>query len=216
MKFDMPFIENLTKGKRKMRNITSLLFAISFVLLLGIFKVTPFSTTQFGTQIERDSLYPTEINMERAASPWAGFVFDGPCAEAPEEIETLQLTGKWIQSFDMPQQGYFLAYTAEVSLKRHNEEKIHTEGTHEWAVADYSVSFDFYLLDESGFCLKEIKTSDKNCQTFPSFGGHFIQPGEGIDAQQTVVIGLLSEELVSRIKKVIYLPKFKTCCLKAL
>lgn len=163
------------------------------------------------------SIKNKEIKMEKAPSPWANFLFDGPREEAPEAIEIMALSGKWIQPIDSSKENeYFLAYSAEVALKKHEKDKIHREGSYEWPILDYSVSFHFYFLDENGFCLKDIETSDENINSFPSFGGIFIEPGKEVDIQHTILKEFFSENLASRIRKIVYLPKFKTCALKIL
>jgi hypothetical protein len=186
------------------------------LFLSGVFSCELFHNFSCGNSFDNmDHVSNTiEVEMEKAPSPWADYVFDGPHQEAPKGVEKMVLSGKWIRPISSPNEGYILAYKAEVALQKHEEDKFHKENSYEWPIDSYSVYFHFYFLDENGFCLKDIEATKESIQSFPSFSGIFIRPGEGTDIQQTMLMEIIPDSLVSRIKKIVYLPKFKTCVLR--
>ena len=139
------------------------------------------------------------------------FGHTGNWEEKPEGIEKIDVSVKLIPSLDGNKNEFLLAYRSIIALAPQSKKitkKFSDDGkTH--FVGGYGVNFYFYFLDEDGYCLKKVITENQETLSSPGAESFSIQPGNGPEVMQKVLINeKIPEFLAKRIRKVCFWPVF--------
>jgi len=157
-----------------------------------------------------------EIEAEMAEPRWnREFSYIGDWGEAPDGIEHISVRTHLIKDFQKVENGYFLGYKYNIELQPQEQKKSKKEELEDHLISAYGVDFDFYLLDDDGYCLLELKTSKAQKQTSPN-EGYFIyveKVGEREEefrgyGQSIIMEVFIPDDVARRTKKIVYSPTF--------
>lgn len=123
----------------------------------------------------------------------------------------MSVSVKLIPSIYEGSSDFLLAYQAIVRLKPQADKvtKIFPTNDEVYFVDGYDVCFNFYLLDEDGYCLSEINTENQEKLHSSGTCPLSIKPGKKPELIRVVLPGVrIPAFLAKNIKKVCYMPVF--------
>jgi hypothetical protein len=190
----------------------SLKYLIGFIVLiigfcLGVFSQFVFQSESdqktFSAVLESSNFWGKENRLDYGHS--------GNWDERPEGIEQIDVSVKLISPIDGSKDGFLVAYQITLGLKPQADKPANRANSEkEYFVSGYGVDFDFYFLDEDGYCLEEISTKDQKANSSPGTCPVCIHPDGRSELIQGVLVNAkIPAHLAKRIKKVCYWPVFQ-------
>ena len=157
----------------------------------------------FNAVLEESNLWGFEYKLD--------FGHQGNWEERPDGIEMINVSVKLIPSIEENEDAFIVAYQATVGLKPQAEKiaERSSKNGETCFVNSYKVDFNFYFLDEDGYCLRKISTENKKTLHSPGAYTLSIKPGNKPELIREVLINeKIPSSLARRIKKVSYFPIF--------
>jgi hypothetical protein len=187
--------------------------ATSLAIFSGPFVIYPSLKTAFiGTNIAiKSEIYSSEENAfccfdeeNRVVTKEDDQLFD------VGGIDDLDMETSLIKGFaNVDRKDYLLAFKYKIRLKEHAEKR-GIVNNRAFYIKDYLVNFEFYFLDEYGFCLKQINTEKAQKQTSPYSSNFLVIDHNSTCGEQVIILDpIITKDMVARIKKIVYYPTFQ-------
>lgn len=158
-----------------------------------------------------------EIESEMKKPFWGPVSYKGNWEEAPDGIKHIAMQTHLIKDFLKAEDRYFLGYRYEVKLQPQEQKRSKEERLEDHLVCAYGVDFDFYFLDDDGYCLWKLGTAKTKKQE-SLWEGYFIFVEEGRGeferegfkgyGQAIITEVFIPHDVARRTKKIVYWPTF--------